>query len=246
MMRRPFANACVATALLILPVLSGCVFQKKVSPPVVATAPPPAPVPMPLYTSELAEADDSLPKLPPAPPPVAQPAPPPESQVQLVKKRISIRPRGRKESETAERTTREPASAHDKQSARGSAVSSAAENSSTRAKAPAASSPDNVAKVTAKPPAGDNSTATPIGQLTAGPGQDAPQSRKEAADLIQNTERGVTSLHRGLSGDESKTVTQIHSFLQQAMHALHNGDVDGAFTLATKAKVLLTELTDSE
>lgn len=234
MMRRSIAIACVATALLTLPALSGCVLQKRVTPQAATVAPPPAPRAKPLYTSELAAADDSLPKLPPAPLPSAQPAPPPESEVQLVKKRSSRR-RLRKENEVAERVSRDPA--RDRES--GAAQSATADG---KASAPA----DSLAKVTAKPPAGDNSTATPIGQLTAGPGEDAPQSRKEAADLIQNTERGVSSLHRGLSGDESKTVTQIRSFLQQAMHALRNGDTEGAFTLATKAKVLLAELTGSD
>jgi hypothetical protein len=231
MMRRPFSIASVVLALAALPALSGCVFQKQVLPPTVAVAPPPDPTPMPLYTSELAEADTSLPKLPPAPLPAAQPAPPPESEVRLVKKRVSVR--RRRDPELArEMTPREK----EKESA-------TVEGTDAKGAAPG---PDNLAKVTAKAPAADNSANTPIGQVTAGAAQDAPQSRKEAADLIQNTERGVDSLHRGLSGDESKTVTQIHSFLQQAMHALHNGDVDGAFTLATKAKVLLAELTGGD
>jgi phosphoribosylformimino-5-aminoimidazole carboxamide ribonucleotide (ProFAR) isomerase len=48
---------------------------------------------------------------------------------------------------------------------------------------------------------------------------------------------------RNLNGDQNKTVVQIRSFLDQAQRALHNGDVDGAHTLATKAKTLLDELT---
>jgi len=231
MMRRSSAIASLAVALL-LPALGGCVYQKKVLPPVVAVAPPPDPAPMPLYTSELAQADDSLPKLPPAPLPAAQPAPPPESEVRLAKKRVSVH--RRRDTEVA--TARDTAPVREKDPAPPEVAGADAKAASAAA--------DNIAKVTAKPPAGDSSAATPIGQVTAGPGQDAPQSRKDAAELIQNTERGVNSLHRGLSGDESKTVTQIHSFLQQAMHALHNGDVDGAFNLATKAKVLLAELNE--
>ena len=89
---------------------------------------------------------------------------------------------------------------------------------------------------------GDTAQPTSIGILTAGATPDTSGSRQQAADLIGSTERGVNSL-RNLNGDQSKTVAQIRSFLDQAQRALHNGDVDGAHTLATKAKTLLDELT---
>jgi hypothetical protein len=97
-------------------------------------------------------------------------------------------------------------------------------------------------KVTAPTPSGDTSQPTPIGQLTAGPTQDTAGSRQQAAELIDSTQRGVNTL-RNLNGDQNKTVAQIRSFLDQAQRALHNGDVDGAHTLATKARTLLDELT---
>jgi flagellin-specific chaperone FliS len=37
-------------------------------------------------------------------------------------------------------------------------------------------------------------------------------------------------------------VAQIKEYLKQAKEALNSGDVDGAHTLATKAKAVLTEL----
>jgi hypothetical protein len=97
-------------------------------------------------------------------------------------------------------------------------------------------------KVTAATPSGDTTQPTAIGQLTAGPTPDTSGSRQQAASLIDTTQRGVNSL-RNLNGDQNKTVVQIRSFLDQAQRALHNGDVDGAHTLATKAKTLLDELT---
>ncbi len=97
-------------------------------------------------------------------------------------------------------------------------------------------------KVTAPTPSGDTTQPTAIGQLTAGPTPDTSGSRQQAASLIDTTQRGVNSL-RNLNGDQNKTVVQIRSFLDQAQRALHNGDVDGAHTLATKAKTLLDELT---
>ena len=97
-------------------------------------------------------------------------------------------------------------------------------------------------KVTAPTPSGDTAQPTSIGQITAGPTQDTSGSRQQAASLISSTQRGVNSL-KNLNGDQNKTVARIRSFLEQAERALHAGDVDGAFTLATKAKTLLDELT---
>jgi hypothetical protein len=45
-----------------------------------------------------------------------------------------------------------------------------------------------------------------------------------------------------LNDQELKTSAQIREFLKQARAALATSDVDGANTLALKAKVLLTEL----
>ena len=46
-----------------------------------------------------------------------------------------------------------------------------------------------------------------------------------------------------VSTEEKATAAQIHNYLKQAQQALDNGDTDGAHLLATKAKVLLDELT---
>jgi ribosomal protein S20 len=45
-----------------------------------------------------------------------------------------------------------------------------------------------------------------------------------------------------LSDLEQKTAAHVRDFLKQAREALASGDVDGAHTLAAKAKVLLSEL----
>jgi hypothetical protein len=78
-----------------------------------------------------------------------------------------------------------------------------------------------------------------IGQLTSG---DLSDLRRETMDSIAATERGLNGLGRSLSGQEQKTATQIRDFLKKAKEALKSGDVDGAYTLAAKAKVLLSEL----
>jgi outer membrane biosynthesis protein TonB len=78
-----------------------------------------------------------------------------------------------------------------------------------------------------------------IGQLSSGGSGDL---RSQIADSIASTEKGLNGITRGLSDQEQKTAAQIHEFLKQAREALTGGDVDGARTLADKAKVLLAEL----
>lgn len=66
--------------------------------------------------------------------------------------------------------------------------------------------------------------------------------RQETSDSIAQTEKGLNGITRKLSDQEEKTREQILEFLKQAKAALSTGDVDGARTLALKAKVLLGEL----
>ncbi len=66
---------------------------------------------------------------------------------------------------------------------------------------------------------------------------------RETADLIGETEQGLNAIKRALSTEEKVTAAQIRTYLKQAQQALGTGDMDGAHTLATKAKLLLDELT---
>lgn len=70
----------------------------------------------------------------------------------------------------------------------------------------------------------------------------APDSRKQTENSISEVERGLNGLGRKLNDQESKTSIQIREFLKQARTALATGDIDGAKTLAQKAKALLGEL----
>jgi hypothetical protein len=79
-----------------------------------------------------------------------------------------------------------------------------------------------------------------IGQLTSG---GSSVQGRETANSIAATERGLSSIARKLNDSELKTACQIREFLKKAHLALDSGDVDGAHTLAVKAKVLLGELT---
>ena len=86
---------------------------------------------------------------------------------------------------------------------------------------------------------GNNSSVSAIGELSGGA---SGNQRTQTEQMINTTEKGVNSITRVLNESETKTAAQIHEFLKQAREALTGGDVDGAMTLAKKAKVLLTEL----
>jgi outer membrane biosynthesis protein TonB len=83
------------------------------------------------------------------------------------------------------------------------------------------------------------SSVSAIGQLSSGGASDL---RQQTVNSITATERGLNGITRGLSSQEQKTAAQIREFLKQARVALNSGNVDGAHTLAVKAKVLLGEL----
>jgi hypothetical protein len=84
---------------------------------------------------------------------------------------------------------------------------------------------------------------SPIGQLTTGDSALGERTKHETADLIGGTQQGLNGIKRSLSTDEQVTASQIRTFLKEAQQELDTGDTDGAHTLATKAKLLLDELT---
>jgi hypothetical protein len=100
--------------------------------------------------------------------------------------------------------------------------------------APAAPANTQEANASPNPPG-----VSAIGQLSGGESGDL---RAQTEETITSTEKGVNGITRTLNDGEVKTAAQIHEFLKQAREALATGDVDGAHTLAVKAKVLLTEL----
>ncbi len=84
---------------------------------------------------------------------------------------------------------------------------------------------------------------SPIGQLTTGDLASGERIKHETADLIGETQQGLNAIKRALSEEEKVTAAQIRTFLKQAQQALDGGDTDGAHGWATKAKLLLDELT---
>jgi hypothetical protein len=78
-----------------------------------------------------------------------------------------------------------------------------------------------------------------IGQLSSA---DPSDLRGQTEESLKTIERGLNSIESKLTDGQHKTAAQIREYLKQARQALISGDVDGAHTLAAKARVLLDEL----
>lgn len=85
----------------------------------------------------------------------------------------------------------------------------------------------------------ENAGVSAIGQLSS---PDPAELRGQTAQSIAASERSLKGINHKLNDQDQKTVAQIKEFLKQAKAALSSGDVDGAHTLALKAKLLLGEL----
>jgi hypothetical protein len=197
--------------------------HKTSSPPQQAQAPPlqtgKGTLTPPKTTQQQEKSDTPLAS--PLPPPSAQTVPlPPPPPPKKVRHRVKATPT--KPADTAQSSTGAPAS------------SSGTPSSGTQASAQPAVPQQAAANV---------GTGSPIGQLTTGDSALGERTKHETADLIGETQQGLRGIKRSLSTEEKVTATQIRTFLKQAQQALDNGDTDGAHTLATKAKLLLDELT---
>jgi|HubBroStandDraft_1064217.scaffolds.fasta_scaffold31276_3 hypothetical protein len=86
-----------------------------------------------------------------------------------------------------------------------------------------------------------NPEVSAIGQLSSG---DPAEVRRQTETSILSIEQSLQKINPTLNDTEQKTADHIREFIKQAKAALSTGDVDGARTLADKARVLLKELTD--
>jgi hypothetical protein len=153
----------------------------------------------------------------PLPPPSAQSVPLPPPTPKKVRK-----PKTPKPADTPQVTAAGPAASQNSQASAGSTTAQATPPAQLQT-APSSNSS--------------------IGQLTTGDSASGERTKHETADLIGATQQGLSGIKRALSNEEKATAGQIHNYLKQAEQALENGDADGAHLLATKAKVLLDELT---
>ena len=99
-------------------------------------------------------------------------------------------------------------------------------------------------KASAVPAPAETAPASPpqaLGALSAG-GESNPKSQQDANDLIASTERRLTALSKTTATQQEAQTREVQRFLQQARQALSTGDLEGAKTLATKAKLLMDDL----
>ncbi len=214
------ANVCSSLSLMLLAIFcTGCLHHKT-SPTTQAQVPPLQTGKGTLNPPKTAQQQEKTetPLASPLPPPSAQnvplPPPPPPKKV-----RHKSKPPATKPADTAQTP---PAGGASQPSASGSQAS---------------------AQETPPQTPGAVGTTSPIGQLTTGDSAMGEKAKHETSDLIGETEQGLNGIKRSLSTEEKVTAAQIRTFLKQAQQALDNGDTDGAKTLATKAKLLLDELT---
>ena len=81
------------------------------------------------------------------------------------------------------------------------------------------------------------------GALTASVShKDALQQKVDTQQLIDATENNLHGLTRGLSDDEQVMVAHIRSYIQQSKNATTDGDLERAYNLALKARLLSDEL----
>jgi hypothetical protein len=84
-----------------------------------------------------------------------------------------------------------------------------------------------------------------IGELTVS-GDAGAQGLQEATDLIASNDRRLKALPAAIVSKQRAQISKIRNFQRHAQDALKSGDVEGAKTLATKARLLLYDLDRGE
>jgi outer membrane biosynthesis protein TonB len=80
-----------------------------------------------------------------------------------------------------------------------------------------------------------------IGALTMG-GDEKPGRKQQAAGMLSDLEKRLAGLAPGVLEGQKEGIARVRYFEKEAKAALDSGDVEGAVTLLTKAKVLLDDL----
>ena len=116
-------------------------------------------------------------------------------------------------------------------------ASAAARPRRERRKPAAKPAPEPTQVASAEPSAEDSA----VGALTPG-GEANPRSQQEAADMIAANEKRLNALPSQIVDEQKAQISKVKTFQRQAQEALSSGDAEGAKTLATKAKLLLDDL----
>ena len=85
--------------------------------------------------------------------------------------------------------------------------------------------------------------AATLGALAPGGGSADPKQQQEVMVRISAVEKRLGDLPSGTAEKEQKQVVKVKQFLKEASDALKGGDVEGAGILATKADLLMDDLT---
>ena len=88
--------------------------------------------------------------------------------------------------------------------------------------------------------ASSNPEANSIGALTTGAPAD-PQTRQDAANLIAAIQKRLNAVPAQMDEAQKTQINKVRNFWRDAQEAFKSGDVEGAMTLATKAKLLLDD-----
>ena len=80
-----------------------------------------------------------------------------------------------------------------------------------------------------------------IGALTPG-GEQVPEQHQRAVELITANDKRLSGLSAEFRERQKDQLIRVQNFQKQAQTALAAGDADGAYTLATKARLLLDDL----
>jgi hypothetical protein len=94
------------------------------------------------------------------------------------------------------------------------------------------------------PPVADPATSevSALGALAPG-GDSDPRQQQEVAGRIAAVEKRINDLPGATADREQKQLAKVRLFTKEASDALKGGDVEGARILATKAELLLEDLT---
>ena len=71
---------------------------------------------------------------------------------------------------------------------------------------------------------------------------DALHEKLNTQQLLDTTENNLRTLNRSLSNDEQVMVAHIRSYMQQSKNATTDGDLERAYNLALKARLLSDDL----